>query len=180
MSTISPAEGALAALRGHPSEGPVVMLNLLKFRRGGGSRAYARYSDAFGAVLTAHGGRFLYLGRAAERLVGNEEWDAVALVEYPSRQVFLKIVESPEYAAVAALREDGLERTVLYATDPRPAAVVITESEFAQMDSPDKPVSGRKKMTSMELFLSDQPGGTLDAAGLERRIRDERDSWNER
>ena len=121
MSMISPTENALAALRDNPSEGPVVMLNLLKFRRGGGSRAYARYSDAVQAVLSAHGGRFLYLGRGAERLVGNEDWDAVALVEYPSRKVFLKIVESPEYAAMAAFREDGLERTVLYATDPRPA-----------------------------------------------------------
>lgn len=62
----------------------------------------------------------------------------------------------------------------------RPAAVVITEAEFAQRNSLEKPVTGSKKMTSMEWFLSDQPGGTLDAAGLERRIRDERDSWNER
>lgn len=62
----------------------------------------------------------------------------------------------------------------------RPAAVVITEAQFAQMNSLDKPVSGGKKMTSMEWFLSDQPGGTLDAAGLASRINEERDSWHER
>lgn len=120
MSSLSPSDQTVAALQDHPSDAPVVMLNLLKFRRGGGSKAYGRYAEAFEQVLKAHGGRFLYRGRAAERLVGEEDWDAVALVEYPSRQVFAKIVSSPEYAAMAEFREDGLERTVLYATDPRP------------------------------------------------------------
>ena len=119
MSDIHPSTESLAALAANPSDGPVVMLNLLKFKRGGGSKAYARYSDAFQQVLIRHGGRFRYLGRAAEMLVGDESWDAVALVEYPSRKVFLDIVASPEYAALSLYRDEGLERTVLYATDPR-------------------------------------------------------------
>jgi uncharacterized protein (DUF1330 family) len=119
MSDIHPSTESLAALAANPSDGPVVMLNLLKFKRGGGSKAYARYSDAFQQVLIRHGGRFLYLGRAAEMLVAHESWDAVALVEYPSRKVFLEIVASPEYAALSLHRDEGLERTVLYATDPR-------------------------------------------------------------
>lgn len=119
MSDIHPSTEALAALAANPSDGPVVMLNLLKFKRGGGSKAYARYSDAFQQVLVRHGGRFLYLGRAAEMLVAEESWDAVALVEYPSRKVFLDILASAEYAALSIHRDAGLERTVLYATDPR-------------------------------------------------------------
>lgn len=121
MSDLHPTDHGRAALAANPDPGPVVMLNLLKFKRGGGSRAYGRYSDAFGALLERHGGRFLYLGRAMELLVGKEDWDAVALVEYPSRQVFLQITSSPEYAVIAPYREDGLERTMLYATTPRPA-----------------------------------------------------------
>ena len=62
----------------------------------------------------------------------------------------------------------------------RPAAVVVTEAEFTRLISLDKPANGSKKMTSMEWFLSDQPCGKLDAAGLARRIKEERDSWNER
>jgi uncharacterized protein (DUF1330 family) len=122
MSDLHPTGQARAALAANPDPGPVVMLNLLKFRRGGGSRAYGRYSEAFGALLERHGGRFLYLGRTTELLVGKEDWDAVALVEYPSRQAFLRITGSPEYAAIAPLREDGLERTMLYATTPRTVA----------------------------------------------------------
>lgn len=122
MSDIHPSNAGLQAMSNNPSDGPVVMLNLLKFKRGGGSKAYAKYSDAFQQVLERNGGRFLYLGRGAEMLVGHEDWDAVALVEYPSRRVFLELTSSPEYAAMATHREDGLERTVLYATDPRQAS----------------------------------------------------------
>ena len=62
----------------------------------------------------------------------------------------------------------------------RPAAVVVTEAEFTRLSSLDEAATGSKKMTSMEWFLSDQPSGKLDAAGLLRRIKEERDSWNER
>lgn len=122
-SHLSPTAEALAALAANTDHGRVVMLNLLKFKPGGGSRAYARYSEAFQTLLEQHGGRFVYLGRGAEVLVGEQGWDAVALVEYPSRQTFLKVISLPEYAAMARFREDGLERTMLMATTPRVAPV---------------------------------------------------------
>jgi uncharacterized protein (DUF1330 family) len=125
MSDLHPTEQARAALAANPDPGLVVMLNLLKFKRGGGLRAYGRYSDAFGELLQRHGGRFLYLGRATELLVGREDWDAVALVEYPSRKVFLQVTGSPEYAVIAPYREDGLVRTMLYATTPRAAPAAV-------------------------------------------------------
>ena len=118
-NSLKPTAEAIAALAANPDHGPVVMLNLLKFKRGGGSKEYGEYSTAFQKLLLEHGGRFLYLGRATELLVGTEDWDAVALVEYPSRQVFLQLTSSPDYRAIAPLREQGLERTLLYATTPR-------------------------------------------------------------
>lgn len=62
----------------------------------------------------------------------------------------------------------------------RPAAVVMTETEFTRLTALDKPKAGLRKRTSMEIFLSDDPGGNLDAAGLARRINEERNSWHER
>ena len=123
MSSISPTGEALKALATSSDSGPVVMLNLLKFKPGGGSRSYSKYSDAFQSLLESHGGRFVYLGRGAEVLVGDQSWDAVALVQYPSRKVFLEVIALPEYAAMAKFREDGLERTMLMATTPRVAPV---------------------------------------------------------
>ncbi len=119
MSAIKPSPERLAKFAANPSTGPVVMLNLLRFKRGGGSKEYAKYATEFEKLLTKAGGRFLYMGRAAELLVGEEEWDAVALAEYPSRNVFLEVTGSDEAKAIAVFREAGLERTVLYATDPR-------------------------------------------------------------
>lgn len=81
---------------------------------------------------------------------------------------------------IAAVEEALRHGPVHLVKRNRPAAVVITEAQFAQMNSHDVPVSSTKKMTSMEWFLSDQPGGTLDGAGLARRINEERDSWHER
>ena len=57
-------------------------------------------------------------GDAAELVIGSETWDMVAIVEYPSRAAFIEMVTSPEYQKIVHLREEALERSVLYATDP--------------------------------------------------------------
>lgn len=120
MNSLVPNEEALRALAANPDDGPVVMLNLLKFKRGGGSKVYGQYSEAFQKLLHQHGGRFVYLGRADELLIGDQTWDAVALVEYPSRKVFLEVTSLPEYKEIAPWREQGLESAMLYATTARP------------------------------------------------------------
>lgn len=118
-TTLIPATEALAALAANPDDGPVVMLNLLKFKRDDGWRNYSEYSTAFQTLLQQQGGRLVYVGQATEPLISADDWDMVALVEYPSRQVFLQLTSSPAYRAIAPLREQGLERTLLYATTPR-------------------------------------------------------------
>ncbi len=62
----------------------------------------------------------------------------------------------------------------------QPVWVVLTEAEFSRLSALDKPMTGPRKRTSLEIFLSDDPGGNLDAEGLARRINEERDSWHER
>lgn len=118
MSTIVPNPEALQTFVTSSDEGPVVMLNLLKFKPDGGAEAYGRYAEAVQKLVEKRGGRILYAGRAQELLVGEETWDSIVLVEYPSRKVFLDMVTSAEYQAVHGDREAGLERTVLYATKP--------------------------------------------------------------
>ena len=92
------------------------MLNLLKFKSDGGEEAYGRYAEVVRKLVEKRGGRIVYAGRAQELLVGEETWDSIALVEYPSRKVLLEMVTSAEYQAIHGDREAGLERTVLYAT----------------------------------------------------------------
>jgi hypothetical protein len=45
-------------------------------------------------MLKARGTRILYASKAAELLVGDKTWDSIVLVEYPSRKVFLEMVNS--------------------------------------------------------------------------------------
>jgi len=118
MSSILPNPEALQAFLASPDEGSVVMLNLLKFKPDGGAEAYGRYAEAVQKLVEKRGGRIVYAGRAQELLVGEETWDSIVLVEYPSRKVFLDMITSTEYQAVHGHREAGLERTVLYATKP--------------------------------------------------------------
>lgn len=100
--------------------GPVVMLNLLRFRPGGRAR-YEQYvaapSDTF---LDRHGAQLLYAGEGSTVLVAEpgQEWDVVRLVRYPSREAFSRMVAHPEYQQVTHLRSDALVEVVLQATVP--------------------------------------------------------------
>ena len=110
---------ALAAFVARATEGPVRMLNLLKFTSSG-AESYLRYGEATRPLLAKAGAHIVYAGRPAELLIGEPEWDLLVLVEYPSRGAFLEMVSSPEYRAIEHLRHGALERSVLYATDPLP------------------------------------------------------------
>ena len=108
------------AFAGRAGDGPVTMLNLLKFKPDGGAEGYTRYGEAVAPLLEKVGGRAVYMGQGAELLIGAEDaaWDLVLLVEYPTRQAMLDMVMSEDYRAVQHLRDDAIVRSVLLATDP--------------------------------------------------------------
>ena len=97
---------------------PVVMLNLLRFAEGGRAK-YAEYSTAVTQTfLPRYGGEVLYAGEGAGPLVAEDgqAWDAVALVRYPSRTAFARMVADPEYQQVTHLRSEALVEAVLQPT----------------------------------------------------------------
>lgn len=97
---------------------PVVMLNLLRFVPDGGQERYAEYGAAVAPLLERAGGRIVSAGQPAAAVIGEESWDLVLLVEYPSRQAFLEMIGSAEYLAIAHLRTEALERGELHPMDP--------------------------------------------------------------
>jgi uncharacterized protein (DUF1330 family) len=123
MSAITPNPQQFQQLAMSPDEGPVTMLNLLKFKaraddgNGSGADAYGRCSEAAVKMVEERGGRIIWQGRAEQTLVGDEAegWDIVALVEYPSRKTFIEMVSAPGYIKTHEHRAAGLERTVLIA-----------------------------------------------------------------
>src|SRR6202035_2915782 len=92
-------------VRSLPDNGPVVMVNLLRFKKesadgdGLGWNAYARYIEgaAYGDLNAKH-------------------WEFVVLVRYPSRKAFLEMVTSPEYALANVHRENGVDDHVILAS----------------------------------------------------------------
>lgn len=128
--SIDPTADQVRALRDNGPDGPVTMVNLLKFRATAryedgdevpcsGREAYARYKHAFtqtvGAVSQA---QILYDGPVQQVFIGKSgapeaDWDSVLIVRYPSRKHFLAMMAEPTYRQALRHRYAGLERTVL-------------------------------------------------------------------
>jgi len=96
---------------------PVVMLNLLSLEPDGGQERYMEYAAAVAPLLEKVEGRIVFAGTPAPPLLGDDSWDLVALVEYPTRQAFLDMVGSPEYQAIAHLRTEALVKGELHPMD---------------------------------------------------------------
>jgi uncharacterized protein (DUF1330 family) len=127
MNNISPNPDRFAKLI-EKHQGPIVMLNLLKFKtkaegeEGTGAKAYSRYGSKVVKMIEAVGGKVLWSGRPESLLIGDssDEWDAAVLVQYPSPKALFEMGLTPEYQQVHKHREAGLERTVLIACAPAP------------------------------------------------------------
>ena len=125
MIAVYPTREQLQDLLAGPADQPVVMLNLLRFKPEAtapdagvsGREAYARYGDRMRAIVERRGGRILWTGRVDAQVIGDSaDFHAAALVEYPSRKVFVEIATSPEVAAIGVHRAAGLEGQWLLAT----------------------------------------------------------------
>ncbi len=113
-------------VRSLPDQGPVVMVNLVRFRErsldgnGSGWDAYSRYSKGDMPLLKKVGGTIIWAGNvegAALGDLGEGRWDWVVLVHYPSRAAFLEMMTSPEYARINGDRENGVEDHVILAAN---------------------------------------------------------------
>ncbi len=111
-------EGFAAFAERSGEDAPVVMLNLLAFRPDGGRERYEEYGEAVAPSLEKVGGRIVFMGTPAQALLGEDSWDLVVLVEYPTRQAFLDMIGSAEYQAIGHLRTEALVRGELHPMDP--------------------------------------------------------------
>ena len=70
-----------------------------------------------GSMFEKVGGRILWQGRADSVVIGGDadDWDAVILVEYPSRKAFIDMTSSPKYEEVSKDRTAGLADSRLIA-----------------------------------------------------------------
>lgn len=114
---IEPTRQQIDDLASSSQTGPVVMINLLRFNPDGGAAAYAHYGEGVMPCLRQAGAQVIWQGRPDSVVIGGETdlWDAVVLVEYPSRQAFLQMVSSVEYQDIAERRTAALADSRLIA-----------------------------------------------------------------
>ena len=125
MGTVSPTSKQIKELISSADDKPVVMVNLLKFKKitesgEEGRKVYERYGRNTMPILQEIGARVLWLGSVKQVFIGGEHdvWDEVLLVEYPSRKVFLQMISRPDYMQIHKDREMALENSALLATKP--------------------------------------------------------------
>jgi uncharacterized protein (DUF1330 family) len=129
-NAVYPTAAGIQALSRDTSSAKIAMLNLLKFREKAlykdgraddisGREAYQRYSSAMMKIVEREGGRILFAGRIAGVVIGEIEgvWDVAAIMEYPSRAAFQRIVTLPEVQEIGVHREAGLEGQLLIMTE---------------------------------------------------------------
>jgi hypothetical protein len=101
--------------------GPMVMVNLLKFKQKAeypdgrdpglsGRDAYLRYGAAVMECLKLVGGKAVFSADVTGLLLGEVEelWDMVALAYYPGPQALMQMVALPEYQGIEQHRFAGL------------------------------------------------------------------------
>ena len=120
MTYIMPTEDQFKRLMEEEYKGPIVMVNLLKFKPDGGAESYRKYYKATAALMMGKSiTRAVYRGNGLMPVIGDEEWDEIALYEYPSIEAFIEMNRNKEYQAVVHYRTEALLYSRLFCTVPK-------------------------------------------------------------
>jgi uncharacterized protein (DUF1330 family) len=117
---VSPSPEQMTRIQNMELDGPVVIVNLLRFRPDGGEEEFGRYSAEASPHLQNSGAKLRYLGDVVATLVGggDETWDRVIMVEYPSKEAVLDMTGSSDYPG--EIRDDALLDSRVYCTQEVP------------------------------------------------------------
>ena len=194
QTTVVPSKGRIDLLsRQMKDAGPIVMINLLRFREQAaypedfdaepcsGREAYARYGAVARELIRKQGGRPIFAGQIdlAPIAPEGEDWDDAILVEYPSVEAFREMIESPEYLAVSPHRTAALIDARLLATtalldgstitgSTKPLRVTnsqLSGSSFEDVDLADSTIANANAQ-GLRMMDIDLSGATISDANL--------------
>ena len=106
---VNPSPASIEAFIARPDPNAIIMVNLLRYSKGGGRESYLRYAAVASGTVQARGGSFPF---AAPVLEG--DWDMVALVRYPRRAAYLDMQNDPAYVGAIPDRTAGLAARLLH------------------------------------------------------------------
>lgn len=131
----------IAAAAGAPGDGPVVMLNLNRYRERAayeqapagidadvsGREAYSRYAAVATSTLARLEAKILWHAQVERTVIGDESdrYDEVIAVWYPSRRAFVELATHEEVLPALVHRVAGLERAALICCESGPEAKLV-------------------------------------------------------
>ena len=91
MQKIVPTSEQFKELMALEYDGPIFMINLLKFKPEEGAETYARYIESSTKVFEEIGVKSIFRGKIAMPVIGDEDWDEIIIAEYPSIAAFIEM-----------------------------------------------------------------------------------------
>ena len=120
-NAVLPSEEQIKGFFEPGPDGPIYMLNLLKFKTQAeyedgretslsGKEAYGLYEAGVTELLSEFGGSGAFFADVERLMLGSVEelWDMVAVAIYPSRQAMLEMMQSAGMKEISAHRSAGL------------------------------------------------------------------------
>ncbi len=114
MGKILPTRQQFKQLMEMDYEGPIFMINLLKFKPDGGAESYARYVKSGSKVFQEIGIEVVFREKISMPVIGDEEWDEILIAKYPSIDAFIEMNRNKEYQKSVQFRTEALIDSRLY------------------------------------------------------------------
>jgi uncharacterized protein (DUF1330 family) len=112
---IQPTKEQFKSLMAMEYKGPIYMINLLKFKPGGGVELYEKYGETCAAIWARIGLKLVLRTKSAPlTVIGGETWDDVIIAWYPSVDAFINMNRDKEYQANVRYRHEALTDSRLY------------------------------------------------------------------
>lgn len=96
-----------------PDDEAFYMFNALWLAPEGGRARYKEYLKATAPLLERVGGSAENISVPLPALYGHFDADLVFFVRYPNKQAFMALITSPDYKAIAHLREQAITKSLL-------------------------------------------------------------------
>lgn len=133
---VDPTREQFGAMMKLGEDGPVHMLNMLRFKERAeypdghgqagaglsGAEAYKLYGEESGPIFRRVGGEIVSSWAPKVIVVGpdDEIWDAVFVAAYPNAEAFGEMVKDPDYQRAVVHRQAAVKTSRLIRMSPRP------------------------------------------------------------
>jgi hypothetical protein len=148
--TIDKEYGMFLATRPAEEDGPIYMVNLMKYHEVAqyeegagvdkpisGKDADDRYNPS--SILNKIGANVVFYGDVVSNHIGDEDWDRIGIVRYATRKSFIEMQNRPDFGEKHVHKAAGMARTTLVCCRP----------EDESLDSRNRPSPLESRLVAM-------------------------------